>query len=452
MALPTLTTAQRTRYTSQPLLRRWLLLICTLSVMFTGVYLILLSTSTGSFGSVEWLEKWPNCPIHSAPGEICVHSGVSHSDLRDVCGKLKMSTGHCQDRHYDVIVVSSSEMKNVHSHTYTMIVPGKEIGQELDAFVQRHSRWMIDTLGTAEGFEKLTTFSNEDKHRVALQQGLDLLQHRCARFFSGAINPNGFGSTWHNIGLGLAHALFYDMTLMTPDQSKLSIPLTTCTEAQMEQAFQVNPPTTIYQHWDESTINYKSLGSDVMDLLEKNTTILPEFLPKGYFWWRSMLTYYAVRPNAQLREILRSLPRIPRPCIAIHVRHSDKIIEAQLIDFAMYMEEAERIKARTGISDIYLMTDDHQVIKSTRKYPDFQFHYIDLPRTNRGWQVDVLTGIPRPQLEINFLKEIYSAVQCQHFVLTYSSNVGRLIAEIAYATQNKAPEVVSVDGKWFMFP
>lgn len=260
------------------------------------------------------------------------------------------------------------------------------------------------------------------------------------------------GSTWHNLGLGLAHGLFYGMTLLTPEQLKNFIPMTTCTVAQMEKAFGVNPPTMIYQLWDRSTINFRSWGSDVMVLLENNTIILPEFLPKGHFWWRSMLTYYAVRPNAEMRERMRSLPKIHGPCITIHVRHSDKMSEAQLVDFSKYMEEAEKIKARTGTSDIYLMTDDDWVIQTTKLYPDFQFHYRDIPRTNKGWQADILAGIPRHQQEINFLMDIYSAVQCQHFIVTYSSNVGRLIGEIAFAMENKLPDVVSLDGAWIMYP
>ena len=165
-----------------------------------------------------------------------------------------------------------------------------------------------------------------------------------------------------------------------------------------------------------------------------------------------MLTYYAVRPNAEMRERMRSLPKIHGPCITIHVRHSDKMSEAQLVDFSKYMEEAEKIKARTGTSDIYLMTDDDWVIQTTKLYPDFQFHYRDIPRTNKGWQADILAGIPRHQQEINFLMDIYSAVQCQHFIVTYSSNVGRLIGEIAFAMENKLPDVVSLDGAWIMYP
>lgn len=168
-----------------PLLKRWLLLVSAVSMMLVGGYLILLPGGSDSFGSVEWVAKWPNCPIPATAWDVCVRSKVNYADLRAVCGRLRVSIGRCQNRHYGAIVVSSQGMEYVHQYTSTMIVPGKGVGSELDGFVQRHSRWMIDTMGAASGYEKLTTFSDEDKGRVALQVALDHLQNRCTRFFCG---------------------------------------------------------------------------------------------------------------------------------------------------------------------------------------------------------------------------------------------------------------------------
>ncbi|KAG0233355.1 hypothetical protein BGW41_001517 [Actinomortierella wolfii] len=331
-----------------------------------------------------------------------------------------------------------------------MIVHGVGIGTELDAFVQRKSRWVIDLMGAGSRYEVLTTF--EDKERVELQGLLDQLQNRCDRFFRGAINPFGFGSEWHNMGLGLAYGLYYNMTLFTPDKHNYFIPMTTCTEDQMKDAFSKHPPETNYSLWNPSTVNYDSVGIDVQILLKNSPIILQEYAHKGHFWWRSMLTYYAVRPNTKLREILRSKLTFPTPCISIHVRHSDKHYEATLIDMPAYMEKAKAYKDKTGISDIFLMTDDDAVIQATKDYPEFRFHYMDVPRTNKGWQADTNAGISRDQQEINFLVDVFSATQCQHSIVTYSSNVGRLIAEIMYATHNKEPDVVSMDTEWQMAP
>ncbi|KAG0233354.1 hypothetical protein BGW41_001516 [Actinomortierella wolfii] len=141
-------------------------------------------------------------------------------------------------------------------HTHRMIVQGEDIGRELDSFVQRKSRWVIDPLGVGGKYEILTTF--EDKEREALQLHLDQLQNRCDRFFKGAIDPFGFGSSWHNMGLALAHGLYYNMTLFTPEKHNYFIPMTTCTEAKMKQAFAAHPPETDYgMHLQSTTCQRK---------------------------------------------------------------------------------------------------------------------------------------------------------------------------------------------------
>ncbi|GJJ74825.1 glycoprotein 6-alpha-L-fucosyltransferase [Entomortierella parvispora] len=334
-------------------------------------------------------------------------------------------------------------------HGHTMVLEGDNYGAELDSFVQKKSHWMIDAFGV-KGYERLTTYTDRD--RASIQHDLDQLQNRCERFFSGAVNPNGFGSNWHSLSLGLALGLYHDMTLLTPEQPKNFINMTTCTSEIMESVFVAHPPETNYTLWDSSTVNFRSPGWDVWDIMTNKTIIKDRYHSKGLFWWRSMLTYYVTRPNAQMRQLIRESPKFPTPCIAIHVRHSDKRKEAELLDLPAYMEKAKKYKAKTGISDIYLMTDDENVIQSTKDFPDFKFHYRDVPRTNQGWVADMEAGITKEQQEINFILDVQSAAHCQKFIVTYSSNVGRLIAELAYALQDQEPDVDSLDSEWEVNP
>ncbi|KAF9353895.1 hypothetical protein BGX26_008344 [Mortierella sp. AD094] len=332
-----------------------------------------------------------------------------------------------------------------------MVVQGENIGAELDALVQTRSRWVIDLMG-GKGYELLTSFADRD--RLTLQKELDQLQHRCDRFFYGSIYPFGFGSSYHNLGLALAHSMFYNMTLYTPVEHKNFIRTTTCTEAHLDRSFSAHPPVTEYTKWDKSTINYKSLDVDVVQLMRTRTIITKEFGRKGHFWWRSMLTYYGIRPNFKLRELIRQTPSstFQTPCISIHVRHSDKINETPLIDLSEYMKYAYRYRAKTGVSTIYLMTDDDEVIKSTKDFKEFQFYYMDMARSNKGWQADTSAGIPRDEQEKDFLVDVFSAARCEHVIATYSSNVGRLLGEVVYAIQGREPDVVSLDEKWLMDP
>ncbi|KAG0378961.1 hypothetical protein BGX24_002245 [Mortierella sp. AD032] len=121
--------------------------------------------------------------------------------------------------------------------------------------------------------------------------------------------------------------------------------------------------------------------------------------------------------------------------MSVHVRHSDKYAEAKLLDLPSYMSKVEEYEKQTKVSNIYLMSDDSNVIKTTEQYKNFQFQYLDIPRPNRSWKFDTWRGIPKDIHKRDFLLDVYAAAQCELQILTYSSNVGRLIGELAYAIQ-----------------
>ncbi|KAF9909744.1 hypothetical protein EC991_008067 [Linnemannia zychae] len=392
----------------------------------------------------------PNCPI-PADMDACVHHGVNMAHIVELCGPITVLVGNCRDRVYMLAVTTKEFLAEVGDYTAEVIVvQGTDIGRELDSFVQTRSRWMIDTMG-GNGFELLTSIA--DKERLALQKDLDRLQHRCTNFFNGAKHFGGFGSRWHNMGLALAFSQYYNMTLYPAQENPNFIPLTSCTEADMARAFSADPPQTDFNAWDTTTINFKSPDWDLAGMVYKNMTIIrPEYEHKGHFWWRSMLTYYAIRPNHAMRQLIRESSAVTTPCISIHVRHSDKKEETALIDFSKYMEHADRYRLKTGVSDVYLMTDDDQVIKSTQDYSNFKFHYANVARSNSGWEADRDAGVSMEQMEQTFLVDLFSAVRCQHSIVTYSSNVGRLIGEVAYAIRNTEPDIVSLDKEWMMSP
>ncbi|KAF9339467.1 hypothetical protein BGX26_009320, partial [Mortierella sp. AD094] len=158
-----------------------------------------------------------------------------------------------------------------------MIVPGSGIGKDLDRFVQKDSRWIIDVMG-GKGYEVLT--SPVDAERLALHKELDRLQNKCDRFFHNGINTNGFGSNWHTSGLALAHSLYYNMTLYPSDKDKYFIGMTTCTETEMRRAFTQHPPETDFNKWNASPINFESTGEDIDYLMWQTKIIKPEFEDK----------------------------------------------------------------------------------------------------------------------------------------------------------------------------
>ncbi|KAF9147783.1 hypothetical protein BG015_010524 [Linnemannia schmuckeri] len=410
----------------------------------------------------EKIEVYPNLKVVKKPSvcpllrgaTVCVHSEASKAALVDICGYFSASTSSCQDKTYGSIVTTKDHISDVSEYTLRIIVQGEgpELGDAVDKFVQRRSRWIVDIM-QGDGYELLTTF--DDPRRIAFMSQLDLIQHRCVNFFNGAINDNGFASKWHTVALGLSFGLYHNMTLMTPEVLSNFIPLTSCTEADMERAFKDIPPEHLFVNWNESTINFQTAdGYDLPDMASQSylKTKTPGFEDKDLFWLRTMVAYYATRPNYQFREQFRQYSPIQTPCMSIHVRHSDKHSEAALLEFPDYMSKAEEYKSQTGVSNIYIMSDDGKVINSTEQYKNFRFQYLDVPRTNEAWYIVKAQGMPVDILERDFLLDVYAAAQCEHQILTYSSNVGRLIGELSYAIRNKEPSLVSLDKGWLMWP
>ncbi|CAO3574141.1 unnamed protein product [Mortierella alpina] len=420
-----------------------LLLACTVLLVIQGLY-------TNMMPNDNLTAMLSDCPVQDHKN-LCVHHSVNMTDLHEQCGHVSFSVGHCQDRFYESIITTKDFLENVSEHTNVMMVQGVDIGQAVDQFVQTRSRWLIDLMGR-RGYERLTSFV--DAERRALHEELDQLQNRCDHFFHALLHDYGFGSRWHSMTLALAYSLYYNMTLFVPNELALFIPITSCTEADMERSFASHPPVMSTKELTRSTINFKTTPEkDITVSLENRTIILPNYESKGLYWWRSMLTYYAVRPNYKLRELLRRSSKALPPCIAIHVRHSDKIEETSLFNLTEYMAQAFQLRATSGASNIYLMTDDGQVIEASTHYPpDFQFQYMNITRSNQGWRKEIYAGLLRKKQEEIFLTDLYSAVRCQQSVVTFSSNVGRLIGELSYALRNTEPEVVSLDVDWRMDP
>jgi len=405
------------------------------------------------YTNLKEVEKQPfGCPLPK-DDTICVRSEASKGALINICGDFSSSTGACQDKAYGSIITTMDHIVDVSEHTLRIIVQGEgsDLGEVVDNFVQKHSRWVIDIM-PGDGYEVLTTF--DDPRRTAYMSQLDHLQHRCTNFFNGATNGNGFGSKWHSVALGLSFGMFHNMTLVTPEVLNNFIPLTSCTEADMERAFKNIPPVHEFANWTESTINFQTVNGDLGDMVgQSNTkTRTPGFEDKEPFWLRTMVAYYATRPNYQFRELFRRYSPIKTRCMSIHVRHSDKHWEAELLAFSDYMAKAEEYKSQTGVTNIYVMSDDGKVMGSTKEYPGFQFQYLDVPRPNEAWYTERDRGMPVDVLERNFLLDVYAAAQCEHQILTYSSNVGRLIGELAFAIRNKEPSLVSIDTEWCMWP
>ncbi|EGC40072.1 hypothetical protein DICPUDRAFT_74375 [Dictyostelium purpureum] len=189
----------------------------------------------------------------------------------------------------------------------------------------------------------------------------------------------------------------------------------------------------------------------------------------------SILLHYLVTPTFQLREsinkrILETFkkPFIP-PCISIHIRHGDKYQENDLFDFKEYYTVLENFykqnfnnKEYQKIKDIFILTDDESVINQIQfkiKYlkdnpqdimANFTFNYLDIKRNMYGWHQDSDLDIDKPINDYGSIlyAESHIASNCQVFIGTMSSNIGRLIVEMQslnYHNRKKLKKFISLD-------
>jgi Alpha-(1,6)-fucosyltransferase N- and catalytic domains len=381
--------------------------------------------------------------------DICLHS-IKPEYAHELCTYKLWENKNCTDKIYNIIVTTVNELEKIEQYAQDYIFVYGHDGKAIDNFIEKYSYWDVNIIAI-DNFEILKSHKS-DPDIYKLLKHIDSKQHTCINFFAGSINPHGFGSAWHTSGLALAHSIYYNMTFWPINKSNFFIRTTPCTQFDIEQSWLKYSYETHYSKLSKTTVNYRSLSKDVNTLIRNKNIILDDYKNKGLMWWRSILTYYTIRPNYKTREIIRKESDIiSNNCIAIHVRHSDKYEEAKLINLEEYITVARKIKMIHKIDNIYLMTDDPDVIVSaTEKYSsEFNINYLPINRSNKGWKYDMMNGIDKETQEIQFITDVFLASNCIHAIVTYSSNVGRLIAEIMYAKQGIPPSVISLDTEWF---
>ncbi|KAI1290645.1 hypothetical protein EDD11_009134 [Mortierella claussenii] len=313
--------------------------------------------------------------------DVCVDYRANMTQLVQQCGTISAeSIGRCQDRMYGLVLTRQEHLYQMSPFAaYALVLQhgqwketeeeevekerkGRDkdqsqaqdlqksqerdrVGVELDLFVQKRSRWVIDPLA-GPGYEVLT--ASKDSKRELFHRQLDDFQYRCTRFFYGTVTApkastrtttrgvgtldaevDEFWSRFETAGWELGHALYHEMTLFRSEQKqeqeqeqeqaqkteRMFLPLTNCTDINVARSFWLRAPETNYTRLNRKTINYQSEQVDGVQNVEAVETKLrtrtgripvrKEFERKSPLWWRSMLTYYGMRPNAKMRAHLR---------------------------------------------------------------------------------------------------------------------------------------------------
>ncbi|CDR46209.1 RHTO0S12e01618g1_1 [Rhodotorula toruloides] len=156
-----------------------------------------------------------------------------------------------------------------------------------------------------------------------------------------------------------------------------------------------------------------------------------DFLRKNGYDVRASLTgLLLLNPTRRVREGVEEHSnggsKLAR-YIGAHVRHGDKKLEATLVNFTSYMDEVERRGRASGIRDVFLATDDAEVVeRETSEYPLLRFSLQDTLRPKSGFWYDGFRG-KQFDLFLSVYTDVAMLSQADIFVGTGSSSMSTLV-------------------------
>ena len=207
-------------------------------------------------------------------------------------------------------------------------------------------------------------------------------------------------------------------------------------------------------------------------------------------WYHSELAGYLWRPNPELSRRVEDIKRrigYRHPIIAMHVRHGDACRDIygsrKCFKLGEYMAHAQRMKDRYGVANIFLATDDPEVVREAEaEYPDFRFAvapvdrawYSASPDSEQGsGHSGLATGHGTVQEEAErqtaagFIEKrlgqreggrakvgLEAVIdtellgQADFFIGTLGSNLGRLAFELILSRQRRVVPFASLDIGW----
>jgi len=308
-----------------------------------------------------------------------------------------------------------------------------------------------------------------------LQADLHTAQHPSdcnGRFLIWKLGKGGFGQEVRKLAYQLAIAYAENRTLvldtstpwkytdkeLCPEQSLYCYfePITQCTMDDVYRVHQQNRGESPIPVWSEDTPNERVVFGHY------NTSKWRFFTPTQYGtllsleWFRSELLYYVLQPNEYTQAIVKEEKEklgLPTqvdhvlPYIAIHVRGGDKHTEYKLHPFQEYLNKAKWFKTLYGVPNIFLVSDDAEVISQALEQPEgFNIIWSLNDRDKGGSQEVSEVG---HQVMVKVLKDIFIASQCQFWIGTLSSNFGDTIWELMVARNaGTVPPYVSLDIPW----
>jgi glycoprotein 6-alpha-L-fucosyltransferase len=192
---------------------------------------------------------------------------------------------------------------------------------------------------------------------------------------------------------------------------------------------------------------FTAVPSDLLSRLEKA-------FEEPQAWWSSQLTKYLLRLKPDYQKIVdESMARMgfQHPIVGIHLRRGDKIAEVPYQPLKAYMHYANEyfdvleLTQTVNQRRIYMATDDPEVVREAKeKYPE----YIILSDQDINQVAKDFKAANFSSLGIIVQSRILA--QCDYYVFTMSSNLGRKIYEMFLWSHREDKEFVkSLDWRYF---
>ena len=162
----------------------------------------------------------------------------------------------------------------------------------------------------------------------------------------------------------------------------------------------------------EERFDFPALGLHGAPLLEATQKFIQAF-------WR-----YNTQTAAAVAGHIHSVELPTDGYVSLHVRAGDKFTETEMFDFSEYMKPAMELSHNRKA---FIMTDDFTVVELLQKqYADWQFWTLCTPADRGYFHTKFIKHDQNEKYQhhLRLFAEIDIAAKAEHFIGTYSSNIG----------------------------
>ncbi|XP_078484736.1 alpha-(1,6)-fucosyltransferase-like isoform X2 [Ciona intestinalis] len=316
---------------------------------------------------------------------------------------------------------------------------------------------------------EMTLLNNEDeegdryKLRELNRRAHQLIQQtqnqkdcsKAKKLFCSVEAKCGFGCLVHHYGIclflavGTNRVMQWDLKSITdyPGLDEVFMPLSeTCNnitggkEAPEWYSEKSSNPTPV----DTEVVKVTLIGSHDRQTPFAPMTIPEEFLPlvepihgDPLVWWAGQVQSYLMRPKAWVTREVQNIKQdigFKHPIVGVHIRRTDKSNEANYQRMEAYMDPVANWYDKYVINNdvtnitklVYVATDDLNYMQMLQNvYSEFTF--ITNQQSTR--HADTSSRLSNDGLK-GIVTDVHLLVECDHFVGTFSSNIGRLVYEM----------------------